>query len=71
MSSSALSLTCALGGGGCLTLGSRGVDLDSDRVMGVAAGRLMGMSDKVMEPTERVVESLSRILICMSHWMGD
>ena len=71
MSSSALSLTCALGGGGCLTLGSLGVDLERDRVMGFAAGRLMGMSDKVMEPTERVVESLSRILIFMSHWMGE
>ena len=48
MSSSALSFTCALGGGGCLTPGSRLVDFESDLVMGVVAGRLRGTSSRAI-----------------------
>ena len=38
MSSSALSLTCARGGGGCFIAGSRGFDLESDLVIGMTDG---------------------------------
>lgn len=59
MSSSALSLTCALGGGGCLTVGSRGVDFESERVIGVTNGRLWVISTSDIEGVEELKGSRS------------
>ena len=59
MSSSALSLTCALGGGGCLITESRGFDLESDLVIGMAEGMFKPVLSRVRGRVDMFDESPS------------